>query len=315
MSDSPTRDTFDEEAYRALHPDVAAAVDAGVVGSGWQHFQLHGQREGRRWVAMSHRLEGVVRTVATDDEMSSGNAEHYFDVGESAMRRVADAVRAAGLRPERIRRILDLPCGHGRVLRFLRAAYPHAEIVACDLNASGVAFCAREFGAVPVLSEVEVENVDLSGGFDLIWCGSLLTHLPLSRGERFARWFARQLSPGGVWVGTFHGRRCEESLASGRRTVDLDAASTRELLVQVGATGCGYVDYRDQAGYGFSLFRADLARARLGACGEWDEVFFRPQGWDDRQDVIAFRRRTELSGGLEQATAFPCAGSRLAEPR
>jgi len=41
----PTRDEFDEDGYLHLHPDVDAAVAAGVVGSGWQHFNLHGAAE------------------------------------------------------------------------------------------------------------------------------------------------------------------------------------------------------------------------------------------------------------------------------
>jgi len=38
---------FDESWYLAKYPDVAAAVAAGGYASGWQHFVLHGQNEGR----------------------------------------------------------------------------------------------------------------------------------------------------------------------------------------------------------------------------------------------------------------------------
>ncbi len=38
---------FDEEAYLSAHPDVAEAVGNGQFGSGYQHFLLYGQQEGR----------------------------------------------------------------------------------------------------------------------------------------------------------------------------------------------------------------------------------------------------------------------------
>lgn len=38
---------FNEAAYLAAHPDVAQAVGGGHIGSGWEHFLIYGQHEGR----------------------------------------------------------------------------------------------------------------------------------------------------------------------------------------------------------------------------------------------------------------------------
>lgn len=38
---------FNEKAYLAANPDVGAAVASGALPSGWDHYQLFGQREGR----------------------------------------------------------------------------------------------------------------------------------------------------------------------------------------------------------------------------------------------------------------------------
>lgn len=45
--------TFDEEAYRTKNPDVAKAIDAGKFNSGYQHWVLYGQGEGREAVTDS----------------------------------------------------------------------------------------------------------------------------------------------------------------------------------------------------------------------------------------------------------------------
>ncbi len=285
-----TRDTFDEDAYLALHADVAAAVGAGIVGSGWQHFQLHGAREGRRWVPQPDRMSGVNADIAAGDEMFGGNREHYFDVGHGALRAIDAALREAGLPDDRVRRVLDLPCGHGRVLRFLRARFPAAEITACDLNRDGVEFCARTFGAQPVYSQVDPARLELAGGFDVIWCGSLLTHLPRAAGEAFLRLFAQALAPGGVLVVTLHGRHYAEHLASGRRTGDLDAARIVSLLAQHARGGFGYVDYVGHSGYGFSLTAREFVLANWVPLADWRVVNYREQGWDRRQDVLSLQR-------------------------
>lgn len=41
--------SFSEEWYLANNPDVAAAVHQGLFGSGWHHYQLFGQAEGRSY--------------------------------------------------------------------------------------------------------------------------------------------------------------------------------------------------------------------------------------------------------------------------
>lgn len=288
---APSRDVFDEEAYVQLHADVAEAIAAGVVGSGWQHYTLHGRREGRAWVLQPDRMSGVSRDISPHDEMFAGDAEHYFDVGESALRAVQRSLGVLHRPAATVRRILDLPCGHGRVLRFLRAAFPAAELTACDLNRDGVEFCARTFGAQPVFSHADVERIPLSGEFDLIWCGSLLTHLPRERCAAFLRLFHRALAPGGLVVFTLHGRHHEEELASGRRTVDLAPAQIAALLADYRGEGFGYVDYSAERGYGFSLAHPGFVAGKLLTADAWRLVGYCEQGWDRRRDVVSLQRR------------------------
>jgi uncharacterized membrane protein len=43
-----TAPSFNEVAYLAANPDVAQAVRAGEFISGYQHYTMHGQYEGRK---------------------------------------------------------------------------------------------------------------------------------------------------------------------------------------------------------------------------------------------------------------------------
>lgn len=287
---SSVRDEFDESAYLAFHPDVAAALQAGVVGSAWQHFTLHGAREGRRWQAKPNRRANLGLEISPGDEMFAGDVDHYLDAGESAQRCIEAALFLAGRPASTVRRILDLPCGHGRVLRFLKKAFPEAALTACDLNRHGVAFCAQQFGAEGIESAVDPTRISLFGNYDLIWCGSLLTHLPRNRCAEFLQLFSRALAPGGVIVLTLHGRHYEQLLAAGLRKSDLDAEKAAALLADYRREGFGYVDYPHSAGYGFSLTHPAFFAQEFLPLGEWRQLGYHEYGWDDRQDVVSLQK-------------------------
>ncbi len=288
----PPRGEFDEAAYLHLYPDIARGVAAGAIESGWRHFVQHGCAEGRPWVARPDPFAGVARAIAPGDEMFTGNEEHYFDVGASALHCVEAALFAAQRTPATVRRILDLPCGHGRVMRFLRKAFPAAELTGCDLNADGVAYCAAAFGAVPVVSRVEVDAIPLVPGFDVIWCGSLLTHLPAAQCQAFVRLFHRLLKPGGLVILTTHGRYCAAELTTGKKNRhQLEPAQIAGLLEQYQRTGFGYVDYLSQPGYGFSLSHPAFVLEQWVAPADWRLIGYHENGWDQRQDAVCLEKQ------------------------
>src|SRR5262245_32651468 len=94
----------------------------------------------------------VIRTISPNDEMFSaaGREDVYHAIGRSAIECIVCSLNAARKTTADVKRILDLPSGHGRVLRYLKAVFPDAEITACDLVRDGVDFCASALGALPV---------------------------------------------------------------------------------------------------------------------------------------------------------------------
>lgn len=286
----PSRNEFDEAGYLQLYPDIAAGVAAGAIESGWAHFSKTGFAEGRAWLVRPDPFQGVSYEIAPDDEMFTGNATHYFDVGESALHAVETALTAARRPRSTVTRILDLPCGHGRVLRFLRKAFPKIELVACDLNRSGVDFCARTFGAVPEYSHPDPEQIPHEGVVDLIWCGSLLTHLPVEKCRAFLKFFHRVLGHRGLLVFTLHGRFCERELVSGRNRHSLTPEQIAALLADYRSSGFGYVPYGPTDDYGFSLTHPSFVTSHLLGDLSWRLISHHESGWDSRQDVICLQK-------------------------
>ena len=80
-------------------------------------------------------LNRVSLKVDDADTMFQGNAFHYLSVGLSASRCIQKALLSTQV-DRAVGTILDFPCGHGRVLRFLRAMFPHSNICAGEIDNS-----------------------------------------------------------------------------------------------------------------------------------------------------------------------------------
>jgi SAM-dependent methyltransferase len=229
----------------------------------------------------------VNETIHPSELMYAGHTRHYFLVGESALNCIEAALMAARKDPGEVKRVLDLPCGHGRVLRYLGAAFPAAQLTACDLLRDGVDFCAATFGAVPVYSCDDPENIPLRPGFDLIWVGSLFTHFAPPLWVRFLKVLESVLSPGGVLVFTTHGREALQSLENGDWRYRLGPPRD-ELLRQYYQGEFGYVRYAgSDSYYGMSLSTTGWVLDQIETHTALRVVSFSERAWDEHQDCFA----------------------------
>lgn len=237
----------------------------------------------------------VSHQVSRLDYMYEKRPDTYFSVGAAALR----SVRLAMLtdRKERCDRILDFACGYGRVLRFFKVAFPEAELTACDITPEAVDFCAEAFGATPVYSHEDPARIELRGEFDLIWVGSLFTHLSAPRWCDFLDLLESVLAVDGLLVFTTLGRNVEGQLR--RRELDwpLSDEGIERVLRDFDEQGFGYVDWGDpdhgtldwgDRDYGTSLSRPSWVCEQLERRARLRLVGYREQGWG-RQDVVVCR--------------------------
>jgi len=160
----------------------------------------------------------IDRTVSPRDTMLwPGMEDEYFALGRRALELVQLAAHLC--EHPAFSRILDLPCGHGRVLRWLRAAYPHAEFTACDLDRDSVDFCRSRFGVNGVYSQPDLRALPFGEQFDLVWCGSLLTHLPPAAWLDALTALLRWTRDRGVLVFSTQGRYYASLLARGQNNI------------------------------------------------------------------------------------------------
>jgi SAM-dependent methyltransferase len=230
--------------------------------------------------------------ISPKDTMYEGNRDHYVAVGQSALHCVKAAMFAVN--KSNVRNILDFACGFGRVLRVFKTAFPMAELTASDILPDAIDFCAKAFGATPVLSSENVAELHFRTKFDLIWCGSLMTHCDMPQFENVLKSFQSLLSPDGLLVFTTHGPFVAQKLRTTGGSYGLDADSISTLVQGYDTSGFGYVDYPaeilPQVGvskYGFCVSKPSWVCGRIESTTNLRLVTYTERAWDNHQDSIA----------------------------
>lgn len=235
-----------------------------------------------RWPSISG--DRVDSETSIRDEMLQGSEEHYMLVGSSALAAIQAVARV--WRKSEFESILDFGCGHGRVLRWLRAAYPNAAVVASDISEDGIAFCAEKFAATPWLSTIDIGKLSTSTKFDLIWAGSVITHLPESSARILLSKFISWLRPGGIVVFSSHGRAALRAQLYG--PIDYLMAGNRSTAISgYYRDGYGYADFPNSPGYGASFVRIDWYWRFFEGIPDVDLVGVTERAWDFHHDVVA----------------------------
>jgi SAM-dependent methyltransferase len=227
--------------------------------------------------------DDVDNRIADHDHMNAAkNFSHYFSVGASALSIIQIGLTIANLPPPRS--ILDFACGAGRVTRWLRAAYREAHIVACDMRDADLKFQNDVLGTEAWKSSADFERLTPTSKFDLIWVGSLLSHLSEQSAASAMTAFMKWLNPGGLLIVSFHGRRVRlgKTLRGANYISDAKFAQVEK---EYNESGYGYEDYDNQKGLGFSMTKPQWFFDFAARTPEWKIVGVFEAAWDQHHDV------------------------------
>ena len=225
-----------------------------------------------------------------DDMLWKTTTRHYFRAGFEAVRLIDRFHRRHNIDPAAIESVLDLPSGFGRVTRFLRAWLPNANLLVCDLQEAGARFCAAKFGAEVVPAAELPEEIEIETPVNLIWCGSLVTHLDADRYRGFVERFGEFLAPGGLLFFSNHGERAVERLTSGKTDYGLSGEAQSGVIEDWKRDGFGYRDYPKQDGYGISLANREWVEDCVRAIDGLELADYLPREWAGHHDVAICRK-------------------------
>lgn len=223
--------------------------------------------------------------------------DNYIEVGKSAIACIVSSLIASDLPAPK--RILDFACGNGRVTRHLSLLFPDAEITVCDLYPEMVEFCSKTFGAKGHLSTEDLAELKFDETFDLIWCGSLLTHCDEKMFGDGLNVMRKALALPGVAVCTVHGRRAISIQRYHWKMCsdELFRPAERDFYRK----GFGIADTFDEKakelfplnatlGGGQSLSSMSYVCDKISEMEDVALVCYREMGWNGHQDVVAFSK-------------------------
>jgi SAM-dependent methyltransferase len=229
--------------------------------------------------------ERVSLRLYGDDAMYQDNTLHYLSVGASALNLIRGVQFIASISD--FRRILDFGSGAGRVTRWLRAAYPAAVLDVADVRAGDLAFCAETFGAQTWDCGIAIDAMQAPGAYDLIWVGSVITHLSDTRAEALLEKLVEWLAVGGIALVSFHGR----SAYSWRSTLNYIPAYLLPRIERAfEAGGYGYSDYPGRTDYGVSFCTSSWMVSTVQQNLQCRLVMLAERAWDDHHDVVGLQR-------------------------
>jgi SAM-dependent methyltransferase len=232
----------------------------------------------------------VSRDIMQGDHMCPDtNYKHYFYVGSSALS-VISAALILGNNPK-IESVLDFACGSGRVTRWLKAGFPNAQVVASDLREDSLQFIQKHLGAECWLSSEDISMLEPPAKFDLIWCGSLLTHLSEKNSTEVINKLSDWLNPAGVAVFSTHGRGVISRNIDGVQK-SLNDETFSEVVESMKNAGYGYADYPGRDGIGFSLSKLEWVTQLISKLPDVRVLMAGECLWANHQDVVAIQKRS-----------------------
>lgn len=232
----------------------------------------------------------IDKTVSPRDHMYNTGPDWYYSVGVDAIRAILRALAISQVGT--VMRILDLPCGHGRVARHLRAAFPGADITFADIDTDGADFCAQQFRGHAVYSQPDLSQVPLGDKFDVIWIGSLFTHVDVARAESWARTLCRRLSPRGVLIATVHGNWSRQ--VQRHHGAMIGDAEWAQIEAECDASGWGYARYPGEEDYGVSLCTPAAVLAMASRIQGIRILGYNERGWAGNHDVLLLEARDRM---------------------
>lgn len=219
---------------------------------------------------------------------------HYNSVGLSALGNIEEALEVANTKFENIRYCLDLPSGYGRVLRVLQTKIDAPKITACDICEEAVLFCNSEFGAEPLISNADFKRIDFKKKYDLIWVGSLFTHLNQRSFSVLLEVLYNVIENRGVLVFTTHGEHSIEKIGKNKNeNVYKVQFPEKEKLIQIFKNkGYYFTLYPHSKDLGISICSQEYVFDKTSKLfrKRFKLLMYKYRGWDRHQDVYAYQR-------------------------
>ena len=255
-------------------------------------------------------IPGVFGRVHRFDTMifdeSPESIAAYNRIGKSAWSLIENGLALANRSPDEIEELLDFGCGYGRVTRAIVQKISAKKISVFDADPNAALFCANEFKVRPLKftkrSGWNYDSVPF-GNYDVIWAGSVFTHLSKGFTEETLSLIDRLLNPNGLLIFTTHGEKTFWRLQEGQYGNRLQSLAPK-IMDDFNEGGFCFIPYdREEIeilpfrfvrakDFGMSWMSSLFVNTLLEdvSSGRLTQLCFEPIGWDGHQDVHCYKK-------------------------
>jgi SAM-dependent methyltransferase len=215
--------------------------------------------------------------------------EQFLQGGEQAVCDIEAALRSVDESPSQVCEFLDFGCGCGRLILALENRWPDLRITGCDVDQQAIGWCRQHLNHSRfVVNHGLPPSPFEDDSFDLIWCGSVFTHLDENRQDRWLAEIFRILKPDGILLASVHGPHCWES-----RLPSWTIARLKRKGMVFARTGAEAGIH--PAWYQLAWHTEDYVRKH------WAPVLeirgYRPRGFNNHQDLVVAQKRLAVTSG------------------
>lgn len=160
----------------------------------------------------------------------------YLASGDHHIRKLEEVLAEAGRSLPGVSSFLEFACGHGRMTRFLVHRLDRSRITVSDINPSAVAFTCDTFGVQGFCSVEDPRDLRHDGRYEVIFVGSLFTHL---NHVYWGAWLQRLyslLSDKGLLIFTTHGLRVLDEIYGNNWKSQVKHAADGFFFIQTNET-------------------------------------------------------------------------------
>ncbi|GAB5555935.1 MAG: hypothetical protein SchgKO_01480 [Schleiferiaceae bacterium] len=127
--------------------------------------------------------------------------DEYMETGYQMAHSLSDIVKKQGVS---VKSVLDFGSGYGRVSRFFKVAFPEAKVSVSEVKSQSLIFQRDVFGYTPIEHTEEPSSFRAPQQYDLIFAGSVFTHLPSKRFKEWLEMLIASLTDEGILVFSVH---------------------------------------------------------------------------------------------------------------
>ena len=228
----------------------------------------------------------------------------YNRIGASVVSFIEEGLSMTGRSLADVEAFLDFGSGYGRVTRTIVQKIDPNKVSVFDVDPGATAFCAQEFNVKPINfrnpNRWDYKRVPFEQ-YDVIWLGSVLTHLSKSYSKEVLTLISEILKPGGLLIFTIHGDQTFPRLQEGYYGDHLKELAPG-IMYEYRETGFSFVPYQD---YEIGILPFEFVRANDFGMTWMSQSYvdalikkvskerltllkYEPLGWDNHQDVYSY---------------------------